>query len=458
MREIVNQTFNEKDLGQEMYRLIEALYPICRSITGNGLRETLSIINQYIPLEIHEVPSGTAAFDWNIPKEWNIKDAYIKNLKGERIVDFRQSNLHVVGYSVPVKERMALSTLKEHLFSLPDYPEMIPYRTSYYKESWGFCLSQQQLLAMRDDEYEVCIDATLKPGHLTYGECLVPGDSPEEVLISCHTCHPSLCDDNLSGVAVATFLASRVSALPHRLSYRFLFIPGTIGSITWLSRNEATVSRIKHGLVMTCVGDAAPLTYKRSRRGDARIDRAFAHVLRHLGAEHQLIDFFPYGYDERQYCSPGFDLPVGSLMRGRHGQFPEYHTSADNLDFIRPERLGEAMAVCLKAFTVLENDGIWVNQNPKCEPQLGKRNLYTGVGGQTHTQAREMAMLWVLNLSDGNHSLLEIADRAGLPFAEVLAVADDLREAGLLREPGGVDTEKGDEADGTSIRLVEKLA
>lgn len=445
----MNKALNEKDLGQEMYRLVETLYPICRSITGNGFRETLSIINQHIPLEVHEVPSGTAAFDWTVPKEWNIKDAYIKNLKGERVVDFRKSNLHVVSYSVPVKGRMALSALKEHLFSLPDHPEWIPYRTSYYKESWGFCLSHRQLLELRDEEYDVCIDATLTPGHLTYGEYLVPGDTAEEVLISCHACHPSLCDDNLSGIAVATFLARQVSALPHRFSYRFLFIPGTIGSITWLSRNDAAVSRIRHGVVLTSVGDAAPFTYKKSRRGDAPIDRAFGHVLKHLGAEHQLIDFFPYGYDERQYCSPGFDLPVGSLMRGRHGQFPEYHTSADNLDFVSPEKLQEAMAACLTAFTVLENNRTYVNQNPKCEPQLGKRGLYTGVGGQTHTQAREMAMLWLLNLSDGNHSLLEIAERAGLPFAAVQAVVNDLREAGLLRELDSVETETGDEAGGT---------
>jgi len=430
----LQERLNHPDIGQEIYRLIADLYPICRSITGNGVRTTLERIKSLIPLEIHEVPSGTQVFDWTVPKEWNITDAYIKNDRGERVVDFRKSNLHVVSYSVPVRARVHLQELKDHIFTLPEHPEWIPYRTSYYKEHWGFCLSHKQLLELGDGEYDVCIDSSLDEGHLTYGEYYVRGEQTDEVLITCHICHPSLCNDNLSGVALVAFLAKHLSQLSLRYSYRFLFIPGTIGSITWLALNEAHVSRIRHGLVVAGVGDPGKSTYKRSRRGDAEIDRAVIHILKHSAGDHEILDFIPYGYDERQFCSPGFNLAMGSFMRTPHGQYPEYHTSADDLTFVQPQYLADSFGKCLSALNILENNKTYLNQNPNCEPQLGKRGLYRAIGGSKDTKLTELAMLWVLNFSDGNHALLDIADRSGLEFSLIRDAADILLEHALLKE------------------------
>jgi aminopeptidase-like protein len=421
------------DVGAAMYALVAELYPICRSITGDGVRETLRILGRRVALDVHEVPSGTPVFDWTVPKEWNVRDAYVASGDGRRVIDFKRSNLHVLGYSVPVRERMPLARLREHLFSRPDFPEAIPYRTSYYGETWGFCLSQRDLEALPDGDYDVVVDSTLEPGSLTYGEFYLPGAEDNEVLLSCHVCHPSLCNDNLSGIAVATELAGYLASRPRRYSYRLLFIPGTIGSITWLARNEHRVSRIKHGLVLTGIGDSGALTYKRSRRGDAEIDRAAAHVLRHAGASHRIVDFTPYGYDERQYCSPGFDLPVGCLMRTPHGEYREYHTSADDLSFVMPAALEEALRTCEAIIEVLEGNLSYLNQNPKCEPQLGKRGLYRALGGGLDRASREMALLWVLNLSDGRHGLLDIAERAGLPFPAMRDAAAVLVEHGLVK-------------------------
>jgi aminopeptidase-like protein len=421
-------------LGDEIYSLIRDLYPICRSITGEGFRETLARIRKEIPLDVHEVPSGTQVFDWTVPKEWNIRDAYVKNTRGERIIDFRRHNLHIVNYSVPVHRKMSLAELRPHLHTLPDQPDWIPYRTSYYKENWGFCLSHNQLQAIREDEYEVCIDSALENGSLTYGECYLSGQSPKEVLISCHACHPSLCNDNLSSVATATFLAKYLGEAQLRYSYRFLFIPGTIGAITWLSQNEDHINAIQHGLVLTCVGDRGHITYKKSRRGDAEIDRAVAHVLKHSGQRYDIEDFSPYGYDERQYCSPGFNLPVGCFMRTPHGKFPEYHSSADNLELMDPASLAHSLVTCLSVFYVLENNRRYCNQNPKCEPQLGRRGLYRAMGGNRDEKLQETAMLWVLNQSDGEHSLLDIAKRCGLAFETVHDAAGLLLRHGLLKE------------------------
>lgn len=420
------------DAGQRIYALIEELYPICRSITGNGMRRTLARLQQEIPLQIREVPTGTRVFDWTVPREWNIRDAYVKNARGERVIDFQKHNLHVMNYSVPVHSTMRLAELKPHLHTLPEQPDLIPYRTSYYNEDWGFCLPHRQLQQLPEAEYEVCIDSTLEAGSLTYGECYIPGESIDEVLISCHTCHPSLCNDNLAGVGVATFLAQHLSGLNLRYSYRFLFIPGTIGSITWLALNEDKTGAIRHGLVLTCIGDRGPLSYKKSRRGDAEIDRAVIHVLRHSGALCQVLEFSPYGYDERQYCSPGFNLAVGCLMRTPHGCFPEYHTSADNLDFVDAAALGDSFAKVLAIFEILENNRTWVNRNPQCEPQLGKRGLYDAIGG-SGVKELQMAMLWVLNLSDGTSSLLDIADRSGMEFAVLARAADLLYRHELLQ-------------------------
>jgi aminopeptidase-like protein len=428
--------FDIKDLaatGKELHQFAGELYPICRSITGNGLRETLKKIQQTIPLEIHEVKSGTQVFDWEIPKEWNIRDACIKDSSGQRIIDFQRHNLHIVNYSVPVHATMSLDELQERLHSIPEHPEWIPYCTSYYNENWGFCLSHTQRLALRPGLYEVAIDSTLSEGCLSYGEYYLAGHSQEEVLISVHACHPSLANDNLSGLTVATALAKLLAARELRYSYRFLFVPGTIGAITWLAHNQETARRVRHGLVLTCIGDAGAFHYKKSRRGDAEIDRAMAHVLRHCGEHSEILEFSPYGYDERQYCSPGFNLPVGCLMRSVWGTFPEYHTSADNLDFIRAEKLARSLNVCASVIDVLEGNGRYLNQNPCCEPQLGKRNLYRSTGGGSIREEIH-ARLWVLNFSDGDHSLLDIAERSGLPFAAICEAAKVLREAGLLAE------------------------
>ncbi|MGH7380666.1 MAG: DUF4910 domain-containing protein [Candidatus Methylomirabilales bacterium] len=421
-------------VGREIHDLISDLYPICRSITGDGLRQTLRILQGQIPLQIHEVPTGTRVFDWTVPKEWNIRDAYIKNSKGEKIIDFRNSNLHVVGYSIPIAARMPLHKLKEHLFTLPDRPDWIPYRTSYYNESWGFCLRHSQYVKLEEEEYEVCIDASLKEGYLSYGEYYLKGRVEDEVLISTHVCHPSLCNDNLSGVALSTLLAKYLSQLSLRYSYRFLFVPGTIGSIAWLSLNESRIANIKHGLVITGVGDSGKSTYKRSRQGNAELDRAVIHVLKHSGQDFEIVDFTPYGYDERQYCSPGFNLPVGCLSRTPYGRYPEYHTSADDLSFVKPEYLADSFQKCLSVINVLENNRTYANQQPKCEPQLGKRGLYRSIGGSGDGATAQMAMLWVLNFSDGNHSLLDIAERAGLEFGVLKTAAGALGEHGLLEE------------------------
>jgi aminopeptidase-like protein len=421
--------------GEELYKLVAELYPICRSITGDGVRRTLEIVDREVGggLEVSEVPTGTQVLDWTVPREWNVRDAWVAGPDGRKVIDFQASNLHLVSYSVPVRATVSLAELSEHLFTLPDQPDRVPYRTAYYAERWGFCASQRLVDSLPEGDYEVCVDTTLADGHLTYGELLVQGQSDDEVLVSCHVCHPSLANDNLSGIAVASRLARLLAEGPRpRYSYRFLFIPGTIGSITWLARNEDRVGRIRHGLVLSGLGDPGGFTWKRSRRGDTEIDRAMAHVLGRSGRPHQVVDFSPYGYDERQYCSPGFDLPVGRLSRTPFATYPEYHTSADDLDFVGPAQLTDSLELCREVVEVLEGNRTYRNLSPKGEPQLGRRGLYGQIGGRSDAEERQMAMLWVLNLSDGDHSLLDVAERAGLPFALVADVAGALEAAGLL--------------------------
>jgi aminopeptidase-like protein len=418
--------------SEAMMALIEELFPICRSITGHGLRRTLDIIRRYVPLELHEIPSGTGVLDWTVPLEWNIRAAYIERGDGTRIVDFENNNLHVVQYSRPVDAFIPFAELRRHLHTLPENPDWIPYRTSYYAENWGFCLADRHLSSLPDEPYHVVIDSELAPGHLSYGELLIPGEADHTVLFSCHACHPSLANDNLSGIAVATMLARHVQSMPRRYSYRFLFIPGTIGSLAWLARNDGAVGRIAHGLVLSCLGDSGAMTYKQSRRGNAEIDRIVEHVLRHDGPSHQIRPFTPYGYDERQYCSPGFNLPVGRLTRTPNGEYPEYHSSADNLSFIRPESLGHSFSVLKQIVDVIEGDALLRSRNPKGEPQLGRRGLYGTIGGQAAAPANQMAMLWVLNLADGTHSLLDMAERSGLSFAMIHKAANALIDADLL--------------------------
>ncbi|HWO42622.1 MAG TPA: DUF4910 domain-containing protein [Candidatus Eisenbacteria bacterium] len=419
---------------REIAAMLAELYPICRSLTGDGVRRTLSVIGRSVDLTIHEVPSGTRVFDWTVPKEWNIRDAYIKDASGRRIVDFRKSNLHVVSYSIPVRARVSRNELATHVFTLPAHPDWVPYRTCYYNEDWGFCVSHRQWLQMTEPEYEVCIDSSLEHGSLTYGEAVIQGERPQEILISCHICHPSLANDNLSGVVVATLLARHLRALRLRYSYRFLFVPGTIGSLAWLSSNEHRLARLRGGLVLAGLGDPGGFTYKRSRHGQSEIDRAATKALRDSGAQHTVIDFSPYGYDERQFCSPGFDLPVGCLMRTPHGRYPEYHTSADDLSFVKPEQIAASLFICMEIIGVLEANRVFVNLSPKGEPQLGKRGLYRAIGGDAEGREREGALLWTLNLADGRNDMLDIAERSGLPFAAVAAAAETLARHRLLKE------------------------
>jgi len=411
--------------------IMQRLYPICRSITGDGVRRTLSVLGERLPLTLHEVPSCTPAFDWEVPREWNIRDAWIRRPDGRTLVSLAEHTLRVVSYSTPVRARMSLQELRPHLHSIPAHPDWIPYRTSYYREDWGFCLRHHELEALEDGEYEVCIDSTLQNGSLTYAECLLPGESEEEFLLYTHVCHPSLCNDNLTGMALMAVLGSALASSPRRFTYRLVFAPGTIGSIVWLSRNEAAVGRIRHGLVLGLLGDAGRLIYKRSREGRYDIDRIAGHVLGHQPFCAELRDFTPYGYDERQFCSPGFNLPVGRLTRSPNGEYAEYHSSADNFDLIRAQSLAESLRACASIITVAEANRRYRNLKPQCEPRLGKRGLYRAVGGQDVSQS-EHALLWVLNQSDGTKDLLDIAQRSGLGFDVLAAAAARLAATDLL--------------------------
>jgi aminopeptidase-like protein len=421
---------NDAGRAARMRSQLERLYPICRSLTGDGVRETLDIIGEVVPLDQRAVASGTEVYDWTINDEWNVRDAYIADAHGRRVVDFRAHNLHLVGYSVPVRTTMTLEELRPHLHSMPDHPDWIPYRTSYYHRTWGFCLTQRQLDAMDDGPYEVLVDTTLGPGELTYGEVLIPGETTDEVLISAHVCHPSIANDNLSGVVVATELAAALAAgPPRRYSYRFVFAPATIGAITWLNQNQERLASVRHGLVLPALGGPGGLVYGRTRRGDRPVDRAAAHVVGRLGGE--LRAYSPYGYDERQYNAIGFDLAVGRLSRTPHGEYPEYHTSADNLDFVEDGQLVASFDAAMSILDVLEHDQVYENLSPYGEPQLGKRGLYPTMGGKTATDA-VLAMLWVLGYSDGRTSLLDITETSGLDFDVLHRAAMDLVDGGLV--------------------------
>ena len=428
----------EAGIGEALHAHARALFPVLRSITGPGLRETLDYIGRHIPLHVTEVPSGTAVLDWVVPEEWTLRDARIETLGGETVVDVRDHSLHVLNYSEAVDRVVSRAELQAHLHSLPEAPDLIPYRTSYYAQNWGFCLPHRLRERLGDDAYRVRIDATLAPGSLSYGECVLPGTSAEEVLFSCHCCHPSLANDNLAALSVALELARGLMARPRRMTYRFVFAPGTIGAIAWLAGNGAAVARLRHGLVLACLGDAAAPSYKRSRGGGAAIDRYASHVLRQRGSGARIRDFVPFGYDERQYGSPGFDLPVGCLMRSAPGEYPEYHSSADDLAFIRPEAMADSLAVLTEIVDLIEQDGCWRNMRPFGEPQLGRRGLYAPIGGARLGEGADPTdMLWVLNFSDGAHSLLDIAERAGRPFGGMAQAARVLAEAGLLEAGAG---------------------
>ena len=419
-------------VGRDAHELMERLFPLCRSLTGDGVRATFDILEEEIPITRTEIPTGTRIFDWIAPEEWNIRDAYVAAADGSRVIDFQRSNLHVVSYSEPVRTTLPLEALRERLFTLPDQADVIPYRTSYYERTWGFCLAHNEYLELAPGDYEVVVDSTLAPGHVSYAELVIEGRGEREVLLSTYVCHPSLANDNLSGIAVATMLGRQLLERDLRHTYRIVFAPGTIGPLAWLHQNQDRLDRVDHGLALSCIGDGGDLTYKRSRRGTAEVDRAMETVLRDSGAPYRVLPWEPWGGDERQFCSPGFDLPVGCLMRTPHGEFAGYHTSADGLGRIRPESLGDAVEVCLELVDVLETNRCYTNLSPYGEPQLGRRGLYRSAGGAVASPDDERALLWVLNQSDGGSSLLDVARASGLRYEVIRRAAERLEEAALL--------------------------
>ena len=424
------------DSGAALHDFARRLYRVARSLTGDGVRETLRQIRQELGpaghrLTVHEVRTGTPLLDWTAPREWNLRQAWIRGPQGEFVAHTRDHGLAVVGYSVPISTRLTLEQLKPHLHSLPDHPDWIPYRTSYWSETWGFCLPQRVVDALPDGEYEVCVDARLEDGSLTYGEWFLPGETDEEFLLSTHVCHPQLANDNLSGITVVTGLARALEGSPRRFGVRVLFVPGTLGAIAWLAANESSLNRIRHGLVLANLGDVGGFHLKASRRGGTAVERAVAVAARDLAEPLALEAFSPFGYDERQYCSPGFDLPVASLSRTPWGRYPEYHTSADDLDFLKPESLAGSLRLLQTTLEVLAHNRRFVNLRPKGEPQLGRRGLYGSLGGGS-AKERELALLWVLNQSDGEHDLLSIAERSGIAFEVLRTAAADLVRAELL--------------------------
>ncbi len=430
----MDSTDDTRALGETMFGRVRDLFPYCRSITGDGVRQTLRYLRDIVPeMVIHEVPSGTEAFDWTVPDEWNIRDAYVEDETGERVVDFRESNLHVVGYSEPVDRWLDLEDLDPHLYSLPEFPDAIPYVTSYYRRHWGFCLTHSRRQQLAPGRYHAVIDSTLKPGHLTYGEIVIPGDSEQEVLVSTNICHPSLANNELSGPAVATSLAEWLRGLPRRrYTHRFLFIPETIGSIVHLSRNLEVMQRTTvAGFTLTCVGDDRAYSLKRSRRGDTLADRVAKHVLNQHAPGHVEYAFSDYGFaDERQYCSPGVDLPVVSLMRSRLAGYPEYHTSRDNLSFVSPGGLLGGFHVARTCLEIL--DGNYVYRTATlCDPQLGRRGLYPNLSTRTSPEHTRV-MMGIIAYADGSRDMVEIADLIGADAAECIAIAERLHRAQVM--------------------------
>lgn len=418
-------------LAAEALELIREIHLWPRSLTGPGVRATLDRLAALAPLERTEVASGTPVLDWEVPLEWTLRAAYIVGPDGRRVVDVACHPLHVVGYSVPVRARMSLADLRQHLHTLPDRPADIPYRTSYYKADWGFCVAAHDLATWPDGEYEVVIDAELAPGSVTLAECRVPGRSASEVVIYTHTCHPGMANDNASGMAVAALLAREARRGAPALSLRFVFGPGTLGSVAWLALHRTELARVRAGLVIGLLGDAGPLTYKRSRRGNAEIDWIAAAAVRELDAQARVLDFSPYGYDERQFCSPGFDLPVGRLTRSPNGAFAEYHSSADSPAIIRADALAQSIAAIGTILNRIEANPRYRGTQPFGEPRLGKRGLYRTVGGGAPDEA-EHAMLWLLSMADGGHGLADAQAASGLPAATLARAAEALVAAGLL--------------------------
>lgn len=420
-------------VGDLMYGLAERLFPICRSITGNGFRQSLEIIREIVPeIQVYEVPFGTEAFDWTVPKEWNIRGGWIKNLRGETIIDFNDCNLHVLGYSVPVHQTISREELLEHVYTQPEQPDWIPYVTSYYKERWGFCMSENQKLSLTDSEYEIMIDSSLEEGHLTYGELILPGETEDEIFFSTYLCHPSMANNELSGPCVQTELIKYLKALSHRrYTYRFVFIPETIGSITYLSRNlEMLQQHVKAGFVLSCVGDNRTYSMVSTKYADTLTDRVLENVLKFHYPDYIRYSFMKRASDERQYGSAGVDLPVCAFCRSKYHEYPEYHTSADNMDLISPEGLQGAYDVMVKVINALENNYFY-QMLCKCEPQLGKRGLYPTVS-QKGTKGDARYMQDFIAYADGRNDLIEISNILDIPVDRLIPIKDQLLENHLL--------------------------
>jgi aminopeptidase-like protein len=415
----------------------DRLWPITRSLTGNGNRESLKILSEIIDLEITEVPCGTKCFDWNVPPEWNINEAWIKDSKGNIIIDFSDNNLHILGYSEPLQGKFSFEELKSHLYTLPDQPDLIPYLTSYYQRRWGFCLSHNQFIQLdKNDTYEVFIDSSLDDnGSMTIGEAVIKGKSDKEILFATYICHPSLANNELSGSLVSAFIYHKLKEQKNlKYTYRFIFVPETIGSIYSLSvKGEHWKKNLLAGFVLTCIGDEGKFTYKKSRIGNSLPDRAVETILNQTESEFNLVDFFPSGSDERQYCSPGFNLPVGSLMRTMYGKYPEYHTSGDNKDFISFDAMEKSVLKYLEVIELIEKNEKYINKMPFCEPQLGKRGLYPTLGSQKGTVDFVKAMMWILNLSDGENDLITISEKSKIAVKDLIPVIDKLIENEILK-------------------------
>jgi aminopeptidase-like protein len=419
---------DSESVGEELLALMAELLPLPRSLTGDGVRRTLAVLGRDVPLELIETPTGTPVFDWTVPREWIVRGAWIDGPDGRRVVDVGDSPLHLLGYSRPVDAELDLDELRPHLFTHPTDPDAVPYRTSYWDETWGFCLSRRQLESLRPGRYRVVVDSDLVEGSLSSGEALIAGSSEEEFLLSTYICHPALANDNLSGVVLLWALARTLAGQRLRFTYRLLWSPGTLGALCWLARNEERLDRVEHGLAISCVGDPGPLRYKRSRRGEATVDRAAALVLRDRPAS-IVSGWSPLGGDERQFCSPGFDLPLGAFTRTPHGLFPEYHSSADDLDLVTSSALGESLRAILEIIDAVETNRSYRNLSPYGEPQLGRRGLYQTIPDGTNPEA---ALLWVLSLSDGRYDLLAIAAQSNLPYSAILTAATTLERHGLL--------------------------
>jgi aminopeptidase-like protein len=455
-KQIIQKKFQSIVKNNELYELMEELFPICRSITGDGVRDTLKILKKKIKLKIIEIPTGTKVFDWKIPLEWNIHDAYVKDSKGNRIIDFKKSNIHILNYSIAINKKISKEELKKHLHTLPEKPNSIPYVTSYYKKQWGFCTTHNHLKSIKDNFYDVKIDSTLKKGSLTYGEFLIKGKISDEILISTYVCHPSLCNDNLSGIVISAKIAEILSKTKTYFSYRFIFIPETIGAIAWISKNENSLSKVKNCLVITCAGDDGKFTYKKTKFGNATIDEIVTDVFKKSTKNIKIKKFFPYGSDERQFSSPGINIPTGVFMRTQYYEFEQYHTADDNLQFVKNSALNESLSMVLEIISEFElrkqikekvnkkrvskSEDVFMNINPKCEPQLGKRKIYREtakrrlVGKMKSQDLSEMAIFWILNFSDGNHSLNDICKKSGLSINLLKKTSKILIEKKLLKK------------------------